>query len=500
MEITDLTALELGERIRNREIGIREALDAVWQRIEQREGKLHCYITLDREGAYQRAELLQKEIMEGRIRSPFMGVPYAVKDNICTAGMRTTCGSTMLEHFVPSYSASAVVSLEKAGALLIGKTNLDEFAMGSSTETSYFSPTLNPWNEEYVPGGSSGGSAAAVAAGECFFALGSDTGGSVRQPASHCGVVGLKPTYGAVSRFGLIAYSSSMDQIGLLTKDGKDSAALFQIIAGRDGKDGTSFVMPQEGEEHGPSGKCIGLGDKRRRSDESLGASTETGRINGRLRVGILADFLGEDVSDNVRRAVRSAGEQLAEMGAIVEEYSLGVTELVAPAYYTIACAEASSNLERYDGVKYGLRREAENLHAMYGQTRAVGFGREVKRRLLLGTFVLSEGYYDAYYLKALRARRRIKEACDLALSKYDVLLSPVAPSTAPRLGESLADPISTYLWDVHTATANLAGLPAVSIPFCRGAFGLPIGVQLMGKPHSEELLLQIQEVFHGKL
>jgi len=500
MEITDLTALELGERIRNREIGIREALDAVWQRIEQREGKLHCYITLDREGAYRRAELLQKEIMEGRIRSPFMGVPYAVKDNICTAGMRTTCGSAMLEHFVPSYSASAVVSLEKAGAILIGKTNLDEFAMGSSTETSYFGPTLNPRNEEYVPGGSSGGSAAAVAAGECFFALGSDTGGSVRQPASHCGVVGLKPTYGAVSRFGLIAYSSSMDQIGLLTKDGKDGAALLRIIAGRDGKDGTSFWMPQAGEEHDPFGKCVGVGDRSRGLQGCSGASTEDGRIDGRLRVGILADFLGEDVSDNVRRAVRSAGEQLAEGGAEVEECSLGVTELVAPAYYTIACAEASSNLERYDGVKYGLRREAENLHAMYGQTRAVGFGREVKRRLLLGTFVLSEGYYDAYYLKALRARRRVKEACDRALSKYDVLLSPVAPSAAPRLGESLADPISTYLWDVHTATANLAGLPAVSIPFERDALGLPIGVQLIGRPYSEELLLQLQEVFHGKL
>lgn len=472
MEIRKLTALELGEKIRKKEISIREVLDDTWKRIEAREEELHCFLTLNRDGAYARAEQLQREIGEGRIRSPFLGVPYAVKDNLCTKGLRTTCGSAMLESFVPSYSASAVTALEKAGAILLGKTNLDEFAMGSSTETSYFGGTANPWNRAHVPGGSSGGSAAALAAEECFFALGSDTGGSVRQPASHCGVVGMKPTYGTISRYGLIAYSSSMDQIGTLTKDGKDCRELLQLLSGRDEKDST----------------CLGRG------------RVEDREFKG-LRIGIIADFMGDEVSPEVRRAVTEAAKALERKGAVIKEVTLGVAELVAPAYYTIACAEASSNLERYDGVKYGLRIPAKELHDMYGRTRTAGFGREVKRRILLGTFVLSEGYYDAYYLKALKVRRMIRNACDRAFSECDVLLCPVASTAAPRKGEFIGNPIRTYQQDVHTALANLAGLPALSTPWGQDGNGMPIGVQILGNLFREDLVLCVQrEVERGRL
>lgn len=485
MKITDLTVLQLGRRIAAGEIGIREALEASLDVISEQEERLHCFLTVDREKAYLRAGELQKELADGIRLSPLMGVPFAVKDNLCTKGIRTSAGSAILESFVPGYSATAVDRLEKAGAILIGKTNMDEFAMGSTTETSYFGGTMNPVSEGFVPGGSSGGSAAAVAARECFFALGSDTGGSVRQPASHCGVIGFKPSYGMVSRYGLLAYCSSMDQIGTLTKDVNDSAAVMQIIAGADEKDSTCF----SGENNAFGTMC----------DEAAAGTYGGESVDLRgIRVGIPSELLAGGTQKEVRETVRSAAKALEEMGAVVEEIRLGITDWIVPAYYTIACAEASSNLERYDGVKYGLRVKEEKLHELYCKTRSEGFGAEVKRRLLLGTFVLSEGFYDAYYLRALRVRRLIKETLDQVFTEYQVLLCPVAPTAAPRLGECLRDPIRNYMADVDTAFANLAGLPAISVPFGRDDRGLPIGVQLVAGAFQDGRLLQIAKVFTG--
>ena len=468
MSILSLTAVELGRKIKAKEVSVSEAVEAVLAQIETYDKEYNCYISVDREGARTRARKVQKLIDSGELTGPLAGVPMAVKDNICTKGLLTTCGSKILESFVPTYSAQAVLNLENAGAVIIGKTNMDEFAMGSTTETSAFGVTKNPWNTQHVPGGSSGGSCAAVAADECFFALGSDTGGSIRQPASFCGVTGLKPTYGTVSRYGLVAYASSLDQIGPVAKDVTDCAAVLEAITSYDPKDSTSI--------------------KRDDYDFTM-ALTED--VKG-LRIGIPKDYFTDGLDQNVRAAVQSAARLLEENGAFVEEFDLSLVQYAIPAYYVIASAEAGSNLARFDGVKYAYRsKDAKGLHEMYKKTRSEGFGEEVKRRIMLGSFVLSSGYYDAYYLKALRTRALIKNAFDKAFEKYDVILAPAAPTTAPKLGESLIDPVKMYLSDIYTVAANLAGLPAMSVPCGIDSRGLPIGVQLIADCFKEKNIIR---------
>lgn len=470
MELLSLSAVQLGRAIREGRTTAVKAMEAVLGRIEEKEDCLNCYITLDKEGARRRAQETQKRIEAGELRGPLAGVPMAVKDNLCTRGMRTTCGSRMLETFVPMYSADAVMGLERAGAVLVGKTNMDEFAMGSTTENSFYGPTRNPWNTDHVPGGSSGGSAAAVAARECFFALGSDTGGSVRQPAAHCGVVGMKPTYGTVSRYGLVAYASSMDQIGPLCGNVQDCGAVLEAIAGIVPESDSTYVH---------------------RKDSFQGALKRD--VRG-LRIGLPKDYFGEGLDEEVRNALLKAARLLEAEGAEVDEFDLGLSDYALPAYYTIAAAEASSNLERFDGIKYGYRagNAEDDLHRMYKRTRSEGFGKEVKRRIMLGGFVLSSGYYDAYYQKALKAKALIKGAFDKAFFGYDCILGPVAPCTAPKLGESLPDPLKMYLGDIYTVAANLAGLPAISLPCGMNRAGLPIGMQLVADCFQERKLLQI--------
>ncbi len=468
MDILEYSAVELSAAIREGRVTATDAMEAVLARIDAREKDINAYVTIDREQAMRAAAAAQAKIEKGELTGLLAGVPVAVKDNICTQDLLTTCASKMLAHFVPTFSAEAVVSLEKAGAVIIGKTNMDEFAMGSTTETSAYGETRNPWNTAHVPGGSSGGSAAAVAAGECFFALGSDTGGSIRQPASFCGVVGLKPTYGTVSRYGLIAYGSSLDQIGPLTKNVADCAAVLELIASHDSKDSTSV----------------------RREDTDF-TSALVDDVSG-MKIGIPRDYLGEGLDAEVKEAVLAAAKVLEERGAVVEMFDLSLVEYAIPAYYTIASAEASSNLERFDGVKYGHRTDAcEGLHNMYKKTRSEGFGAEVKRRIMLGSFVLSSGYYDAYYLKALKVKAMIKKAFDDAFAKYDLILGPVAPTTAPKLGESLSDPLKMYLGDIYTISVNLAGLPGISVPCGTDSGGLPIGLQLIADSFQEKRLIQ---------
>ncbi len=468
MNILDMTAVSLGAAIKNKEVTVLEATEAVLAQIEAKESEYHCYVTVDREGALAAAAEIQKRIDAGELTGPLAGVPVAIKDNMCTEGMLTTCSSKILGNFVPTFSSEAVLNLQKAGAVILGKTNMDEFAMGSTTETSAFGVTKNPRNPEHVPGGSSGGSAAAVAAQECFYALGSDTGGSIRQPASYCGVVGLKPTYGTVSRYGLIAYGSSLDQIGPLCKDVTDCATIMEIIATHDPKDSTSV---------------------QRDDTDFTGALVDD--VKG-MKIGIPRDYFGEGLDPEVKEAVLAAAKVLEAKGAIVEEFDLSLVEYAIPTYYTIAAAEASSNLERFDGIKYGYRTEEyEGLHNMYKKSRSEGFGPEVKRRIMLGSFVLSSGYYDAYYLKALRVKALIKKAFDEAFAKYDVILGPVAPTTAPKLGASLSDPIKMYLSDIYTISVNLAGLPGLSIPCGMDSKGLPIGLQMIGDCFNEKKLIR---------
>lgn len=468
MNISDMTAAALGAAIKEKKVTVREAVEAVLTQIDAKEEAYHCYVTVDREGALAQADKVQELIDTGKLTGPLAGVPVAIKDNMCTEGLLTTCSSKILYNFVPTFSSEAVLNLQRAGAVIIGKTNMDEFAMGSTTETSAYGVTRNPWNPEHVPGGSSGGSAAAVAAKECFYALGSDTGGSIRQPASFCGVVGLKPTYGTVSRYGLIAYGSSLDQIGPLCRDVTDCAVIMEAIASYDCKDSTSV---------------------KREDTDFTSALVED--VKG-MKVGIPRDYFGEGLDSEVREAVLTAAQVLKDRGALVEEFDLSLVEYAIPAYYTIAAAEASSNLERFDGIKYGYRTENyEGLHNMYKKSRSEGFGPEVKRRIMLGSFVLSSGYYDAYYLKALRVKALIKKAFDGAFAKYDVILGPVAPTTAPKLGESLSDPIKMYLGDIYTIAVNLAGLPGLSMPCGRDKRGLPIGLQLIGDCFQEKKLIQ---------
>lgn len=468
-----LTAVELGKKIKAKEVTVIDAVKDALEQIEKREGTYNCYVTVDKESALKRAEEVQKLIDDGTLTGPLAGVPVAIKDNMCTEGMLTTCSSKILENFKPTFSAEAVLNLEKAGAIVLGKTNMDEFAMGSTTETSAYGVTKNPWNEAHVPGGSSGGSCAAVAAEECSYALGSDTGGSIRQPSSFCGVTGIKPTYGTISRYGLIAYGSSLDQIGPIAKDVTDCATILEIVSSYDKKDSTSVKR----EEYDFTSALV---------DDVKG-----------LKIGIPKDYFGEGLDKEVKEAVLGAAEELKKKGAIVEEFDLGLVDYAIPAYYVIAAAEASSNLSRFDGVKYGYRTEEyEGLHNMYKKTRSQGFGAEVKRRIMLGSFVLSSGYYDAYYLKALRTKALIKKEFDKAFEKYDVILGPAAPTTAPKLGDSLSDPIKMYLGDIYTISVNLAGLPGISLPCGQDSKGLPIGLQLIGDCFKEKNIIRAAYAF----
>ena len=468
MDLMKLTAVQLSEKIRAGEIRVAEALQAALDAIEEKDQTINAFITVDREGALKAAEEIQKKIDAGELTGPLAGVPVAVKDNICTKGLKTTCASKILYNFVPTYNAEVIENLRRAGMVVVGKTNMDEFAMGSTTETSYFGVTRNPRNPEHVPGGSSGGSCAAVGAGEVLCALGSDTGGSIRQPSSFCGVTGLKPTYGAVSRYGLIAYGSSLDQIGPVARDVKDCAALLSVIASHDRKDSTSVEL----EDY-----------------DFMGALKDD--VSG-LKVGIPNEYFGEGLDPQVKERVLHAAGLLEQRGAQVEHFDLGMLEYAIPAYYVIASAEASSNLERFDGVKYGFRAEEyRGLHDMYKETRSQGFGPEVKRRIMLGSFVLSSGYYDAYYLKALRTKALIKKSFDQAFAKYDVILAPAAPTAAPKLGESLSDPLAMYLGDIYTVSVNLAGLPGISVPCGSTGEGLPVGVQILADCFKEKTILQ---------
>ena len=437
MNLMGMTAVELGKAIKDGQVSVVEATQACLDSIEACEKDYNSFVTVDREGALAQAEEVQKKIDAGELNGPLAGVPIAIKDNMCQEGVQTSCSSKILSNFVPTYTAEAVVKLKEAGAVIVGHTNMDEFAMGSTTETSYFGETRNPWDTNRVPGGSSGVSAAAVAGEEVPCALGSDTGGSIRQPASFCGVTGIKPTYGRVSRYGLIAYGSSLDQIGPLAKNVEDCATILEIISQYDKKDSTSVNR-----------------------DDNDFTRALVDDVKG-LKIGLPRDYFTEGLEPEIKEAVYGVAEALKAKGAIVEEFDLGMVEYAIPAYYIIASAEASSNLERFDGVKYGYRTpEYTDLHNMYKKSRSEGFGPEVKRRIMLGSFVLSSGYYDAYYVKALKAKALIKQAYDKAFEKYDIILGPVAPTTALKMGESLSDPIKMYLGDVYTVPVNLAGLP----------------------------------------
>jgi len=470
--LNELTAHELHGKLAAREVSSREVTEAVLRRIDEVEEKVRAFVTVTREHALNKAGEVDAKIARGERLRPLEGIPVVIKDNMCTEGVLTTCSSKMLYNFVPPYSATVVKKLSTAGAVMVGKSNLDEFAMGSSTENSRFFATRNPWDTERVPGGSSGGSAAAVAAGETIVALGSDTGGSIRQPASFCGVVGLKPTYGAVSRYGLVAFASSLDQIGPLAKDVTDCAAVFGAIAGHDPLDSTSAGV----EVPDYTGFL-------------------TGEVKG-LRIGIPREYFIEGTDPGVRLVIDEAIKKFEDLGAVCEETSLPHTEYALPVYYLLATAEASSNLARYDGVRYGYRDEsAEDMVNMFMRTRSEGFGEEVKRRIMLGTYALSSGYYDAYYLKALKVRTLIKQDFDRAFEKHDILLSPTSPSTSFKFGERVDDPIKMYLSDIFTISVNLAGIPGLSVP-CGFTDGLPVGLQLMGRPFGEGTLFKAAYAF----
>ncbi len=466
MDLHKLTIHELRELLANKEISVLELTEDVFKRIDDVEDKVKSFLTLTKEQALARAKDIDEKLAKGEKLGALAGIPVGIKDNICTEGVRTTCASKMLANFTPPYNATVMKKLESADAIMVGKTNMDEFAMGSSTENSAFFPTRNPWNLDRVPGGSSGGSAASVASDEVIFALGSDTGGSIRQPAAFCGVVGLKPTYGTVSRYGLIAFASSLDQIGPFTKDVTDCALVMNVITGHDDFDSTSVPM-----DHPDYTKFL-IND-----------------IKG-MRIGIPKEYFGEGIDPGVEAKIKEAIAKLEELGAIAEECSLPHTEYAMPAYYIIAPAEASSNLARYDGVRYGLRVEAEDVLTMFNRSRAQGFGTEVKRRIMLGTYALSSGYYDAYYLKALKVRNLVKQDFDRAFEKFDCLLTPIAPSVAFEF-RSKADPLSMYKQDVCTIPINLAGLPALSLPYGL-VDGMPVGLQLIGKPFDEGTLLRV--------
>jgi aspartyl-tRNA(Asn)/glutamyl-tRNA(Gln) amidotransferase subunit A len=461
----------LAPRLARREVSPVEVTAQLLQRIRERDGELHAYLLLDEAGAMAQAREAEARLGRGE-GSPLTGIPLALKDVMVTRGLRTTCASKILGNFVPICDATVVARLRRAGAIFLGKTNMDEFAMGSSTENSAFGPTRNPWNREYVPGGSSGGSAAAVAADLCLASLGSDTGGSIRQPACLCGVVGLKPTYGRVSRYGLVAYASSLDQIGPITKEVKDAALLMAVIAGHDPQDSTS--VPQAVPDY-----AAALGQD----------------LQG-LKIGVPREYFGPGLDPEVEAAIRSALGTMGGLGAEILEVSLPHTEYAVAAYYLVAVAEASSNLARYDGVKYGFRAEGRNLMETYLNTRTEGFGAEVRRRIMLGTYILSAGYYDAYYKKGTQARALIRGDFEAAFRQCDLIACPVSPTPAFRLGEKLADPLTMYLSDIFTISANLAGIPGISVPCGFSSQGLPIGLQLLGPPFAESEIFRAAYAF----
>ncbi|WP_127058501.1 Asp-tRNA(Asn)/Glu-tRNA(Gln) amidotransferase subunit GatA [Veillonella ratti] len=467
-----MTIHELHQKLVAKELSAVELTNAVIAHKAKTEPTVHAYLADSHEQALAVAAKVDEKIAAGEVISPLAGIPGAVKDNICIKDQQATCASRMLENFVPPYNASVVEKLTGEDYVSLGKLNMDEFAMGSSSESSAFAKTTNPWNADYVPGGSSGGAAASVAAGSAVWALGSDTGGSVRQPASYCGVVGLKPTYGNVSRYGLIAYASSLDQIGPVTRDVTDAAIVLNAISGHDHRDSTS--IPGE------------------RPDYTKALVND---VKG-LKIGMPKEYFGEGLNSEVREALEKAAKVYEGLGAEIVEVSLPTSKYALSAYYIIALAEASSNLARYDGVSYGLRVPADNLVEMSTKTRSQGFGAEVQRRILLGTYVLSSGYYDAYYLKALKARRLIKNEFDSAFEKVDVLLTPTAPNTAFKFGEKINDPLSMYLEDICTTPVNLAGIPGISIPAGFASNGMPIGMQLLAPAMGEEVLFRTAYTF----
>ncbi|MBR1757938.1 MAG: Asp-tRNA(Asn)/Glu-tRNA(Gln) amidotransferase subunit GatA [Lachnospiraceae bacterium] len=483
-------ALALSAAVRGGEVSVTEVVEACLSRIEKSEPALHGFITVDAEGALSQAKEMQKKISSGEMRGPLAGVPIAVKDNISTWGLRTTCASRMLADYVPVYDATAVAKLRDAGMIVIGKTNLDEFAMGSTTETSFFGVMKNPWDLSRVPGGSSGGSCASVAAGEVPLALGTDTGGSIRQPSAFCGVVGLKPTYGTVSRSGLIAYASSMDHIGTIAGSVRECAALLDVIAGKDEKDSTAAERCKQSKQ--------GNAYTDHTDNTTFLSSTSQTDLQG-MKIGVPQQYLSTDVNPQVKDAVLAAAGALTYAGAEVEMFDLPMTDEAIAAYYVIACAEASANLARFDGVKYGHRAASyQDLHEMVRRSRSEGFGAEVKQRILLGTYVLRAGFYEDYYLKAQLAKEQIAKAFAEAFERYDVILTPTAPTTAPKLGESLADPLAMYLGDVDTVAVNLAGLPAISVPCGLDSQGLPIGLQIIGNHFREDQILRVASAYEA--
>ena len=467
MNITELTVHELQDKLKNKELTITQITKAYADRIEEKEKDVQAFVTILAEDAIKQAEEIQNKIEKDEIKGEFAGIPIGIKDNICTKGAKTTCSSKMLENFVSPYDATVMEKLKKENIINLGKLNMDEFAMGGSTEYSYFKKTKNPWNLNKVPGGSSGGSAAAVAANLVPWALGSDTGGSIRQPASFCGVVGLKPTYGLVSRYGLVAFASSLDQIGPITKDVQDCAMLLNLIAGHDEKDTTS-----ENKEKIDYTKCL-------KND-----------VKG-LKIGVPKEFFGEGINEEVKDSLEKAIEKYKELGAEVEEFSLDIAQYALATYYIIACAEASSNLGRFDGIRYTYRTpEYKNLKELYKKSRSEGFGPEVKRRIILGTYVLSSGYYDAYYKKAQQVRTLVMKEFNKGFEKYDVILTPTAPTVSFDIGSKSNNPLEMYLADICTVSVNIAGLPGISIPCGVDKQGMPIGMQLIGNKFCEETIL----------
>ena len=468
MSLAELTLHEAAASLRQREFTAVELTESVYRRIVETDDRVRAYLTLAHDSALEQARRADERLKkEGADAPALLGIPIALKDNFLTKGLRTTCASRILGDFLPPYEATAAAKLRAAGAVITGKTNLDEFAMGSSSENSAFFPTRNPWNLERIPGGSSGGSAAAVSSDQCIAALGTDTGGSIRQPAACCGVVGLKPTYGRVSRYGIIAFASSMDQVGPITKDVRDSALLLEAIAGHDPADSTSAQQPVPDYQAALSGDSRGL------------------------RIGVPKEYFLPGMQAEIEQALRAALRQFEADGAIVEDISLPHTEYAVAVYYIVATAEASSNLARYDGMRFGCRADARDLTETYRITRELGFGAEVKRRIMLGTYVLSAGYYDAYYLKAQRVRTLIKRDFDEAFKRCDVIATPTAPTTAFKLGEKTQDPLQMYLSDIFTISINLAGLPALSLPCGFDGAGMPIGMQLIGRPFDEATILR---------
>ena len=477
MEIIDLTVHELQEKLKSKEITVEEVTKAYVDRIKEKEGDVQAFVTTLEDEAVEQAKSIQKDIEDGKITGDFAGIPIGIKDNMCTKGVKTTCSSRMLENFVAPYDATVVEKLNAEHLIDLGKLNMDEFAMGASTEYSAFKKTRNPWNLNTVPGGSSGGSAAAVAAGMVPWALGSDTGGSIRQPASFCGVVGLKPTYGLVSRFGLVAFASSLDQIGPITKDVTDSAMLLNLIAGHDEKDTTSENIPKKDYTKALKGDVKGL------------------------KIGIPKQYYGEGINEEVKAKLQEAIETYKKLGATVEEFSLDIADYALATYYIIACAEASSNLGRFDGIRYGYRtKNYESLKDIYKNSRSEGFGPEVKRRIILGTYVLSSGYYDAYYKKAQQVRTLVKKEFDEAFKKYDVLLTPTSPTVAFEVGTKSSNPLEMYLADICTVPVNIAGLPGISVPCGVDSKGMPIGMQLIGNRFEEEKILNAAYTFEQEI